>query len=202
MSAPPYLGEVRSQPKEHSGSALSRANRRTARGSAAATWTVVSELPARIGSDGLLDAASAGQIVILKNLSRQFRPSGLSTSVRLDLKGPLGKESVENVVRDYATSGFDVLHSAANDAPIHPRTRLIAPDGSVAREWQDFAVPGEIGLAVRRALGEPIYFQMESENNKSAFRHQSSKPSESGSQLCRVSDRDSCTLLRGKNARR
>jgi hypothetical protein len=91
-------------------------------------------------------------------------PSGLRTSVRLDLKGPLGKESVENVVRDYATSGFDVLQSAANDAPIHPRSRLIAPDGSVARQWQDFAGPAEIGLAVRRALGEPIYSQMESEN--------------------------------------
>jgi hypothetical protein len=127
-------------------------------------WAVVSELPASIGADGLLDAASAGQIAILKNLSRQFRPSGLSTSVRLDLKGPLGKESVENVIRDYATSGFGVLQSAANDAPIHPRTRHIAPEGSVAREWQDYVGPAEIGLAVRRALGEPIYFQMESEN--------------------------------------
>jgi hypothetical protein len=66
--------------------------------------------------------------------------------------------------RDYATSGFDVLQSAANDAPKHPRTRLIAPDGSVAKEWQDFAGPAEIGLAVRRALGAPIYFQMDSDN--------------------------------------
>jgi hypothetical protein len=107
---------------------------------------------------------SAGQIVVLKNLSSQFRPSGLSTSVRLDLKRPLGKEFVENMVRDYATSGFDVLQSAGNDVPAHPRMRLIAPDGSVARDWQAFVGPAEIGLAVRRALGEPIYFQMESEN--------------------------------------
>jgi len=82
-------------------------------------WTVVSELPASIGPDGLLDAASAGQIVILKNLSRQFRASGLRTSVRLDWKGPPGKESVENVVRHYATNGFEALQSAANPAPIH-----------------------------------------------------------------------------------
>jgi hypothetical protein len=88
----------------------------------------------------------------------------LEVLLRLDLKGPLGKESVEKVIRDYATSGFDVLQSAANDASIHPGTRLIAPDGSVAREWQDFVGPAEIGLAVRRVLGEPIYFHMESEN--------------------------------------
>jgi hypothetical protein len=58
-----------------------------------------------------------------------------------------------------------ILHkSAANDAPIHPSTRLIARGASVAREWQDFVVPAEIALAVRRVLGRPIYFQMESEN--------------------------------------
>ena len=58
-----------------------------------------------------------------------------------------------------------LLHkSAANDAPIHPRTRLIAPDGSVAIEWQDFVGPAEIALAVRRVLGRPTYLQMESEN--------------------------------------
>jgi len=158
------LAAVPSQRKDRSDSVASKRDRRAAHGTTSPNWAVVSELPASIGADGLLEAASAGQIAILKNLSRQFRPSGLSISVRLDLKGPLGKESVENVIRDYATSGFDVLESAANDAPIHPRTRLIAPDGSVAREWQDYVGPAEIGLAVRRALGEPIYFQMESEN--------------------------------------
>jgi hypothetical protein len=54
--------------------------------------------------------------------------------------------------------------SAANDAAIHPRTRLNAPDESVASEWQDFVGPAEIALAVWRVLGRPIYFQMESEN--------------------------------------
>jgi hypothetical protein len=34
----------------------------------------------------------------------------------------------------------------------------------MAREWQDFVGPAKIGLAVRRVLGEPIYFPMESEN--------------------------------------
>jgi hypothetical protein len=58
-----------------------------------------------------------------------------------------------------------MLHKpAANDAPIHPRTRLIAPDGSVARQRQGFVGPAEIGLAARRPPGEPIYFQMECEN--------------------------------------
>ena len=111
MSAPPCLGEGRSRPKGHSGITRSRTNHRAARGSAAATWAVVSELPASFGPDGLLEAASDGQIAILKNLSRQFRPSGLSTSVRLDLKGPLREESEENVILDYATNGFDVFQS-------------------------------------------------------------------------------------------
>jgi hypothetical protein len=58
-----------------------------------------------------------------------------------------------------------ILHrSAANDAPIQPRPRLIAPHGSVARERQDFVGPAEVALAVRRVLGAPIYFQMESKN--------------------------------------
>jgi hypothetical protein len=126
-------------------------------------WTVISEIPVSVDAYGLLDAASSAQLMVLKNLYMQFRPSGLRMMVTLKLKSPSLGESVENVIRDLGMSEIKTSGSSGHDTFTRPRTQPVAPDGSIAGEWQDFVGPAEIGLAVRSTLGEPVYSQMESE---------------------------------------
>ena len=44
-----------------------------------------------------------------------------------------------------------------------PRVRLVGPDGTTVTEWGEFEGPAEIGLEVRKALGDPVYSQMQAE---------------------------------------
>jgi hypothetical protein len=126
-------------------------------------WSVVSEILASLDVQGLLDAASTGQLMVLKNLYLQYRASGLRMEVTLNWKNREASDSVQNVLRDLGMSGIKLSESHGQAALSRPKTRLVAPDGSTAKEWQDFFGPAEIGLAVRSALGEPLYSQMEPE---------------------------------------
>lgn len=135
-------------------------NGATAPGATTPAWTLVSEIPASIDAQGLLDAASAGQLLVLKNLDMQFRPSGLRTRIKLNLKQASTEDSVQTVIRDLAMKDVETSRSTGGGSSSRPRTRLVAPDGSIVQEWQDFVGPVEIGLAVRRALGMPLFSQM------------------------------------------
>jgi hypothetical protein len=124
-------------------------------------WRVVSELPVSVDAQGLLDTAFGGELLILKNLYRQYRGSELTMTIRLDCKNSNAQGLMQNVIRDLDLGGVNVTASFGRDPITHPRTRLNAPGGSIAREWQGFVGPAEIGLAMREALGEPLYSQME-----------------------------------------
>lgn len=131
-----------------------------AHGGTSPGWMLVSEVPVSIGADGLLDAASEEQLVVLKNVDMQFRASGLHMKVRLKLKRAVTDEALQNAIRDLSMNDIETENPAAGEISSHPRIRLVAPDGSIAREWGDFAGPAEIGLEVREALGEPRYSQI------------------------------------------
>jgi hypothetical protein len=103
-------------------------------------------------------------LMVLKNLYLQYRGSGLRMEVTLDLNHPGADESVQNLIRDLGMGGIKRSDLHGQELLTRPKTRLVAPDGSTAREWQDFFGPADIGLAVRSTLGEPLYSQMESED--------------------------------------
>jgi len=124
---------------------------------------VASEIPVSIDADDLLDPASAGQLVILKNLEMQFRASGLRMKIVLKLKSRNSAESLQNVIRDLGLSGVSASWSIEQESPGLVKMVLVAPDGTRVREWRDFVGPAEIGLAVRSVLGGPFYSEMESE---------------------------------------
>ena len=126
-------------------------------------WTVVSEIPVTIDAEGLLDPASAGQLMILKNLEMQFRASGLRMMITLKLRNPNSAEALQNAIHDLDLSGVRTSRSIEHESLIRAKTRLVAPDGTRVREWRDFVGPAEIGLAVRSVLGEPLFSGMESE---------------------------------------
>lgn len=138
-------------------------NATSADAKATASWTLASELPARIDKRGLLDEASVKQLVMVKNQYVQFRSNGLRAKITLVLQNAGTDESVRNAIGDMSLNGVEIATRSAGDSPTRARTRLLAPGGSIAKEWQDFAGPTEIGLALRAALGVPFYSQLESQ---------------------------------------
>jgi hypothetical protein len=132
------------------------------RANASSEWSIVSEIPASLNAQGLLDAATIRQIVVMKNQWFQYRPNGLRFVITLDV--PLGApdDSVHNAVRDISKGSFEISVHPANRATSRAKTRLIAPGGSVINNWEGFVGPTELGLALRQALGTPLYSQLES----------------------------------------
>jgi hypothetical protein len=129
----------------------------------AAGWRVLSEISGNIGSDGLLDADSAGQLNVLKTLYAQFRATGLQMKLTLHLKESSPRKSVQNVIQDLGLGEIKVAVLFDGDSFSKPATSLIAPDGSTTIEWHGFVGPAKIGLAVRQRLGKPVYSQLEPE---------------------------------------
>lgn len=126
-------------------------------------WRVVSDVSGNIGSDGLLDADSAGQLNVLKTLYTQFRASGLQMKLTLHLKEFSPRQSLQNVISDLGLGGIKVAVLFDGDSLSKPATSFLGPDGSTANEWHGFVGPAKIGLAVRQRLGEPFYSQLEPE---------------------------------------
>jgi len=110
---------------------------------------------------GLFDPAASGQLMILKNLEMQYRASGLHLKITLDLKQPVSPESLQNAIHDLGLNGITASKPPGHESFTQPKTRLVAPDGQVEREWHEFVGPAEIGLAIRGILGEPFYPGME-----------------------------------------
>ena len=132
-------------------------------GGAPRRWMVISEIPASLDASGLLDPVAAGQVMILKNLAMQFQPSGLQMRITLNLKQLSSPESIHNAIGDLGLKGLHATQSLAGESAAEPKTRLISPGGKTQLEWHAIAGPIEIGLAVRRTVGEPLYSGMESE---------------------------------------
>jgi len=106
-----------------------------------------------------------GQLLVLKNIYRHFRASGLRMIITLELKQPAAGESAQNVIHDFGMDDVRVSEKHESDEFTQPKMRFIAPDGAVAKEWRGFIGPAEIGLEMRKTLGEPQYSQMESEDS-------------------------------------
>lgn len=162
-AAAPCLGGERPPEKKDINGLLTGRKAASTNRSTQPGWTVASEIPVSIDADGLLDPASAGQLVILKNLEMQFRASGLRTKIVLKLKSRNSAECLENAIRDLDLSGVSTSWSVEKGSPGLPKMALVSPDGTRVREWRDFVGPAEIGLAVRNVLGEPFYSEMQSE---------------------------------------
>lgn len=135
-------------------------NDASADANAASGWAIVSELPATIDGQGLLDSACVRQLVVLKNQNLQFRANELRMKIRLDLLNGGTEESVQDAVRDLSLGGIEISTHAGSESS-RSTTRLLAPGGSIVKEWQGFVSPTEIGLALREALGVPLYSQLE-----------------------------------------
>jgi hypothetical protein len=133
--------------------------RPAAPGSPRNAWSLRCDLPVTLDAHGWIDAAALRQIVVLRSFAQQYRALGLR--VTLNLTAPdaavFSRPGFRNDLADLALQGVTVrmLNSGKTDA-----TTLTAPGGKVVDHWQGFAGPVQLGLALRKALGQPLYAQM------------------------------------------
>jgi hypothetical protein len=122
-------------------------------------WLLSCTLPVSLDSSGLINDAALQQLTVLKSMSRQYRAQGLHVTLRMTSPDArlFSTEAFRNAITDLDLRGIAVEHSA-DAAPEH--TTLSTPGGRIAAQWNGFAGPVQLGLALRRAIGEPVFTQM------------------------------------------
>jgi hypothetical protein len=122
-------------------------------------WRLTCVLPVSLNAQQMLNDSVLQQITTLKSFSHQYRPQGLRISLQLTAtdKQLLTTEAFRNAVRDLDLDGITVEQAAENATE---KTTLSMPDGRIAAHWNGIIGPVQLGLALRRALGEPLYAQM------------------------------------------
>ena len=125
-------------------------------------WQLTSVVPVSLNADGLIDDSALQQIVVLKSFAQQYRAQGLRVSLRLASSGSrlFSAKAFRNAITDLDLGSITV-EKASGAAP--EETTLSTPGGKIAVHFSGFASPTQLGLALRRAFGEPIYSQMENE---------------------------------------
>jgi hypothetical protein len=120
---------------------------------------LVCELPVSLDSYGLMNDTALQQIVVLKSLNQQYRAQGLR--VILQMTSPnaqlFNTEAFRNALSDLDLAGI-MAKQAVSSAPEH--TIFTSASGEIIAQHTGFSGPVQLGLAMRRIFGEPIYSQM------------------------------------------
>ncbi|MGC1781135.1 MAG: right-handed parallel beta-helix repeat-containing protein [Acidobacteriaceae bacterium] len=122
-------------------------------------WRLSCDLPIPFNTSGMIGDAAMRQIVVLKSLSRQYRARGLQVTLRMTSRDTrlFETERFRNGMIDLDLDGIAATQAAGDAAE---RMVLRSPDGGIAGQWDGFAGPVKLGLALRQQLGEPAYSQM------------------------------------------
>lgn len=110
------------------------------------------------------DGSSRGQVTFLTSVHEQFRSLGLQVAVMVE--SPLASQAARNLAYDWNLSEIPLLvddgHSALQACGLAhaPSMVLISPERRIVWRNNGAVSPGELGLALRSALGEPRYAQM------------------------------------------
>jgi hypothetical protein len=122
-------------------------------------WELKSILPFSLDASGRISDAVLRQMVTLKSLGQQYQPQGLRVVVRLASSDAeiFQSQGFRNALADLDLHGITVEHTVDQ---VQQEMTLSGPDGHVADEWKGFVRPAVLGLALRRAMGEPVYAQM------------------------------------------
>ena len=133
-------------------------------------WHINCWLPAKFNSDGLVDPSVSQQLTILKSISLQFPASKLRIVVvmRADSQTEIAARALRSAIRDLQMNDVTFLiepkqSRGQKDASL---VVLSSPDGEIRGAWEGFAGPTEIGFAVRKELGTPVYTQVGASKNE------------------------------------
>ncbi|MGB0125937.1 MAG: right-handed parallel beta-helix repeat-containing protein [Silvibacterium sp.] len=122
-------------------------------------WQLSCVLPVSLDAQGMMDDAALRQIVVLKSLSQQYRAEGLHVILRMTSPDAqlFKTEAFRNALADLDLVGITVEQTVGSASE---RTTLSLAGSRTAGQWDGFAGPVSLGLALRRAMGEPVYAQM------------------------------------------
>lgn len=163
------LGELQKGPHQEQGSSLTdRPLQDTPQFQASRLghWRLACDLPVSLDPDGMIADKTLQQLVVLRSFNRQYRASGLQINLTLTAQDAalLRSPALGQDLQDLDLGAISVRMQT--DAGISQQITLVAPDGHVSAQWKGFAGPVELGLALRKALGEPVYAQMETRVNE------------------------------------
>jgi hypothetical protein len=113
---------------------------------------------------GTPDGASRGQVTFLTSVHEQFSSLGLQVVVMAE--PPLASQTARTLAYDWNLGQVPLLVDEARSAleacglSRVPSMILISPERKIIWRNDGAAAPGELGLMLRSALGEPRYSQM------------------------------------------
>lgn len=130
-------------------------------------WRLHCVVPVSLNAQGLMNDAALRQLTVLKSLIQQYQPQGLQVVLRLTARdiNLFKTEAFRNARTDLdlGLSGITLQEGTGRGAGA---TSLTAPSGAVVKQWNGFVGPAELGLGLRRAMGEPDYAGMESKKDE------------------------------------
>lgn len=130
-------------------------------------WLLKCVVPVTINAQGLMQDSTLRQLTVLKSFMLQYRPQGLQVDFKLTAPDMhlFMTPAFKNAWNDFGFDKRNFDHFQMINSPGPGQITLIAPGGIIAGQWTGFAGPTELGLALRRALGEPDYAGMEPHTN-------------------------------------
>ena len=122
-------------------------------------WTLDCVLPVKIDTRGLIDNSTLQSLVLVKSFAQQYGAQGLTLKIEMTSSDPklFGTEAYRNLVTDLELPGRAITRVIGSAAA---RIMLRRPDGQLAGEWKLPIGPVPLGLALRKAFGEPAFSQM------------------------------------------
>jgi len=121
-------------------------------------WRLECSVPVWIDDSGLLNDSALQQLLTLQSFAQQYQAQGLEVVVKLtsDNRQLLEGEAFHNAERDLHLHDVRITVEMAED---QQKTSLMS-SGTVVEHWEGFSGPVVLGLALRRAMGEPLFAQM------------------------------------------
>lgn len=124
----------------------------------AGKFLLVTNVPATLGPDGLLNDDALQQINMLKSFSDQYHPRGLDVTLRFTAGSiqSFQSEAFRNAVGDLE------LHNIKVEQVVGPEqvaSTLYSANHSAVEHWQGLAGPVKLGLAMHHFLGDPSFAQ-------------------------------------------
>ena len=121
---------------------------------------LTSTIPVRLSADGLLNDEALQQLTVLKSFAAQYVPLGLEVDVvfsspRAEL---FRSTAFRNAVGDLSLREITTSELTSHAAQ---RTVLSMMNSTQMHQWRGLVGPVELGLALRGALGDPVFSQME-----------------------------------------
>jgi len=128
-------------------------------------WSLSCVVPVALDDHNWIDNEALRQIVVVKSFAQQYRSLGLRVTLRLASQDMSSFEEAafRNDVTDLNFTAMAVKTTGSDGAE---KTVLTSPSGKIADEWQGFVGPVKLGLALRKALGQPLYSQMKANENE------------------------------------